>query len=122
MLRMYCGDKDRQWDEGIHFVLFAARESIQESLGFSSFKLVFGRVVCGPLKLIKEAWLGEDSNMNSLHHVSDLHEKQHTSTELAKEGCLGMSWDKKGLLRHRIIGILLMTRHCKDVLGCLGTK
>ena len=82
-------DKEHQWDEGVYFVLFAARESIQESLGFSSFKLVFGRVVCGPLKLIKEAWLGEDLTMNLLHHVSDLHEKQHTSTELAKEGCPG---------------------------------
>ena len=92
MLRMYCVDKECQWDEGVHFVLFAACESIQESLGFSSFKLVFGRVVCGPLKLIKEAWLGEDSTMNLLHHVSDLHEKQHTS------------------------------RQRRDVLGCPGTK
>ena len=31
MLQMYCVDKECQWDEGIHLVLFAARESIQEA-------------------------------------------------------------------------------------------
>ena len=39
---MYCMDKERQWDEGVHLVLFAAREPIQEALNFSPFELVFG--------------------------------------------------------------------------------
>ena len=82
---MYCVDKERQWDEGVHLVLFAARESIQEALGFSPFELAFGRTVCGPLKLLKEVWLGEDTTMNLLDHVSDLHEKLHTATQLAKD-------------------------------------
>ena len=34
--------------------LFIVRESIQESLGFSPFELVFGHTVHGPLKLLKE--------------------------------------------------------------------
>ena len=34
---------------GIHLLLFAARESVQESLGFSPFELVFGHRVRGPL-------------------------------------------------------------------------
>ena len=66
-------------------VLFAARESIQEALGFSPFVLVFGRTVCGPLKLFKEAWLGEDTTINLLDHLSDLHKKLHTATELTKD-------------------------------------
>ena len=66
-------------------VLFAARESIQDALGFSPFELVSGRTVRGPLKLLKEAWLGEDTTMNLLDHVSDLCEKLHTATELAKD-------------------------------------
>ena len=28
MVRIYCVDKGHQWDEGVHLVLFAARESI----------------------------------------------------------------------------------------------
>ena len=82
---MYCVDKKRQWDERVHLVLFAACETIQEALGFSSFELVFGWTVHGPLKLLKEAWLGEDTNMNKLDYVSDLCEKLHTATELAKD-------------------------------------
>ena len=42
MLCMYCVDEERQWDEGVHLVLFTACKSIQESLGLSPFELVFG--------------------------------------------------------------------------------
>ena len=33
-------------------LLFAVRKSVQESLGFSPFELVFGHTVRGPLKLL----------------------------------------------------------------------
>ena len=62
MIRTYCFDTEKQWDEGIHFLLFAVRESIQESLGFSPFELVFGHNVRGPLKLFKEKFLSDDSD------------------------------------------------------------
>ena len=42
MLKMHCVDKECQWDEGMHLVLFAARESVHKTLGFSPFELVFG--------------------------------------------------------------------------------
>ena len=45
MIRMYCIENSRDWDEGVHLLLFAVRESVQESLGFSPFELVFGYVV-----------------------------------------------------------------------------
>ena len=57
MLHVYCTEHDKSWDEGVHFVLFASREAIQESLGFSPFELVFGHTVRGPLKVVKEVWL-----------------------------------------------------------------
>ena len=69
MLRAYCVENNRDW---VHLLLFAARESVQESLGFSPFELVFGRTVRGPLKLLKEAWLAEDSPVNLLDQVADL--------------------------------------------------
>ena len=43
MIRSYCFDTEN--DEGIHLLLFAVRESVQESLGFSPFELVFGQTV-----------------------------------------------------------------------------
>ena len=57
MIRSYCFDTEKDWDEGIHLLLFAVRESVQESLSFSPFELVFGHSVRGPLKLLKEKFL-----------------------------------------------------------------
>ncbi len=54
MLRKYCMDAGNDWDEGIPLVLFAVREAVQGSLGFSPMDLVFGHSVRGPLKMVKE--------------------------------------------------------------------
>ena len=66
MMRSYCFDNHKDWDEGISLLFFAARESVQETLGFSPFELVFGHVVCGPLKMLKESWLAVDDDPVSL--------------------------------------------------------
>lgn len=50
MLRKYCLETEKHWDEGVPFVLFAAREAVQESLGFSPAELVFGHMTRSPLK------------------------------------------------------------------------
>ena len=62
MIRSYCFDTEKDWDEGIHLLLFAVRESVQESLGFSPFELVFGHTVRGPLKLMKEKFLSSNDS------------------------------------------------------------
>ena len=73
MIRSYCFDTEKDWDEGIHLLLFAVRESVQESLGFSPFELVFWHTVHGPLKLLKEKFLSDDdSSLNLLEYVSDI--------------------------------------------------
>ena len=41
IIRSYCFDTEKDWDEGIHLFLFAVRESVQECLGFNPFELVF---------------------------------------------------------------------------------
>lgn len=61
MLKKYCLDTGRGWDEGVPLVLFAMRDVKQESLGFSSAELVFGRRVCGPLKVLKEQFFSKPS-------------------------------------------------------------
>ena len=63
-MKIYCHQYEKDWDEGVHLVLFAAREAVQESLGFSPFELVFCHTVRGPLKLLKEKWLTETSDLN----------------------------------------------------------
>ena len=44
MMRSYCFQEKKDWDEGIPLLLFAAREAVQESLGFSPFELIFGHM------------------------------------------------------------------------------
>ena len=82
MIRAYCFQYEKQWDQGIHLLLFAVHEAVQESLGFSPFKLVFGRIVRGPLKVLKEDWLREDPPTNLLGQVSTLRSRLTVACEL----------------------------------------
>ena len=67
MIRSYYFDTEKDWDKSIHLLLFAVRESVQESLGFSQFQLVFAHTVRGSLKVLKEAVLSkDDSSLNLL--------------------------------------------------------
>ena len=73
MIRSYCFDAEKDWDEGIHLLLFAVRESVRGSLGFSPFELVFGHSVRGPLGLLRERFLSNDETpLGMLRCVSDL--------------------------------------------------
>ncbi len=86
-LRKYCRDTGKDWDEGVPLVLFAVREAVQESLGFSPVKLVFGHTVRGPLKMLKENILSFDSSpkMNVLDYVSKFRERLHKACSMARE-------------------------------------
>ena len=85
MIRSYCFDTEKDWDEGIHLLLFTVRESVQESLGFSPLELVFGHTVPGPLKLLKEKFLSqEDTPLNLHQYVSDFRSKLLTACKAAK--------------------------------------
>ena len=85
MIKSYCLEFERDWDEGIHLLLFATREAVQESLGFSPFELVFGHTVRGPLKLLKEKWLCQNPDVNLLDYVSQFRHRLKRATEIAKE-------------------------------------
>ena len=81
MIRSYCFDTEKDWDEGIHLLLFAVRES----LDFSPFELVFGHSVRGPLKLLKEKFLSNDEKpLNLLQCVSDFRNRLSRACEVAR--------------------------------------
>ena len=97
--RTYCSDNEKDWDEDIS-LLFAVRESVQESLGFSPFELIFGHSVCGPLKL-KENWLSENTeSLNLLDYVSKFRDKLKKACELAQQN-LKNSQSKTKMLYNR---------------------
>lgn len=98
MLRKYAMDTEKDWDEGVPLVLFAVRETVQESLGFSPAELVFGHTVRGPLKVLKENILNPDSSTkcNVLDFVSRFRERLHSVCSLAKES---LAVAQKGMKR-----------------------
>lgn len=98
MLRAYCLEFDsrKDWDEGIHFLLYAARKVVQESLGFSPAELVFAHSVHGPLKLLREKWLQDDEQQNLLDFVSAFRYKLHRTCDLAKQNISAAQKKTKG--------------------------
>ena len=84
MLRAYCLELQRDWDEGVPLLLFAVREVVQESLGFSPAELVFGHTVRGPLQVLKEKWLFDVSTpCNLLDYVCKFRYRLTKACELA---------------------------------------
>ena len=85
MIRSYCFDTEKDWDEGFHLLLFAVRESVQKSLGFIPFELVIGHSVRGPLKLLKEKFLSNDETpLNLLQYISDFRNRLSRACEVAR--------------------------------------
>uniref|UniRef100_A0A671UCI0 Gypsy retrotransposon integrase-like protein 1 n=1 Tax=Sparus aurata TaxID=8175 RepID=A0A671UCI0_SPAAU len=85
MLRKYCYETGRDWDDGVPFTLFAIREAKQESLGFSPAELVFGHSVRGPLKVLKEQFLCNVSPQTTVQDfVSRCKERLRYASALAK--------------------------------------
>ena len=64
MVSAYHPQSQKDSDEGIHLLLFASREVVQESFGFSTFELVFGHTVRGPLKVVEETRLQDTRQYN----------------------------------------------------------
>ena len=88
MFRTYCHSSAREWDEGLPLLLFAVRETTQESLGFSPADLIFGHTVRGPLKLLREK-LGCETTThpqkNILDYVSSFRERLHHACACAQK-------------------------------------
>uniref|UniRef100_A0A8W8MZ15 Integrase catalytic domain-containing protein n=1 Tax=Magallana gigas TaxID=29159 RepID=A0A8W8MZ15_MAGGI len=85
MMRTYCLSNEKDWDQGIPYLLFAVRDAKQESLGFSPFELVYGHTVRGPLKLLKEKWLGPETETSLLDYVSKFKERISQAWTMARE-------------------------------------
>ncbi|XP_071791644.1 uncharacterized protein [Asterias amurensis] len=87
MLRRMCNERPRDWDRYIPALLFAYRESPQESLGYSPFQLIYGHTVRGPLTILKELWTGNapEEVKTTYQYVVDLKERLETTCKLARE-------------------------------------
>ena len=105
MLRTFCLEHQKDWDEGVSLLLFGVREVVQESLGFSPFELVFGHRVRGPLSLLSDQWVDENVEINLLDYVTKFRERLKEMWSLAKQhlvskqGHMKTWYDKKARAR-----------------------
>ncbi|XP_076049636.1 uncharacterized protein LOC143030371 [Oratosquilla oratoria] len=105
ILRVYCEDLGIDWDEGVPLALFAVRDAVQESTGFSPFELVYGHDVRGPLSMMKEKWLGKSDDPHLLTYVSEFKSRLMKARELVAENLKNAQqemkkwYDKKARVR-----------------------
>lgn len=86
MLCKHCHWSQKAWEDGLPFALFAAREGVQESLGFSLAELVFGHEVRGPLKVLKEHLVTPRKEVAHIpQYVARLKDCLQLACSLAKE-------------------------------------
>lgn len=83
MIRAYCLETGSEWDDAIDLLLFSIRDSVQESLGYSPFQLVYGHQVRGPLKVLKECWLDEENKIPAATYVESFKNKLRTAIAYA---------------------------------------
>ncbi|XP_013856350.1 uncharacterized protein LOC106512230 [Austrofundulus limnaeus] len=85
LLRAYCTELSRDWEEGLPWLLMAAREVTQESTGFSPNELVFGHQVRGPLAVLKTNLESSDPPLNLFDYVNGFRRRLFLAGKLASE-------------------------------------
>ncbi|XP_033098347.1 uncharacterized protein K02A2.6-like [Anneissia japonica] len=133
MLKRICSEKLRDWDRYIELLLFAVRETPQESLGFSPFELLYGRHVRGPMAILKELWTGgvqTGETKTTYQYVLDLRNRLEETCQAAREALKVSAkryktyYDRKSRSRKLCVGdnvlLLLPTDHNKLLLQRKG--
>lgn len=85
LLRAYCNELNKDWEEGLPWLMLAAREVVQESLGFSPNDLVFGHKVRGPLSLLMDNVTETEMPVNILDYVNGFRRRLYLAGKVARE-------------------------------------
>ena len=93
LLRAYCTEMDRDWEDGMPWLMLAAREAVQESTGFSPNELVFSHTVRGPLAVLKAGWVDVEPPKNLIDFVNGFRHRLFVAGGMAKRN-LQMSQNK----------------------------
>ncbi|XP_076041857.1 uncharacterized protein LOC143025739 [Oratosquilla oratoria] len=72
MLRKWCLENHKGWDQALPYLLFAVREVPNESLGLSPFDMVLGHCVREPLKVLKECLLEQQCAPGVIKSVEEM--------------------------------------------------
>ena len=83
-------DFPRSWHKYLCFVLWAMRETPNETTNCPPYLLVFGKLPKGPLAILRETWIGEreappNSSKSVSEYLDDLREKLQVAQHYAEE-------------------------------------
>uniref|UniRef100_A0A667ZA24 Gypsy retrotransposon integrase-like protein 1 n=1 Tax=Myripristis murdjan TaxID=586833 RepID=A0A667ZA24_9TELE len=102
LLRAYCTELKADWEDGLPWLLLAAREVIQESTGFSPNELVFAHTVRGPLSVVQDPWRSTDPPQNLITYVNGFRQRLYEAGEMAKEKLQASQKKMKKLFDRRV--------------------
>ncbi|XP_068229607.1 uncharacterized protein [Palaemon carinicauda] len=107
MLRTYCCENEKEWDVFIPMLLFAVRDSVHSSLGYSPFQLVYVHQVRSPMEVIKNKFISDEKDSITLQEMKKKIKKiwkvAHENLEMVQEG-MKRNYDKKAAKRELDIG------------------
>jgi transposase InsO family protein len=87
-LRKMIGEQPKEWDRYLAPILFALRDTVHESHGYTPFELVFGRSCRGPVRILKELWTNdamEEEEKDVYTYMLELRQRIEETCVMAKE-------------------------------------
>ena len=87
-LKKLTMERVKDWDRYISPLLFAMRDTPHNSTTFSSFELIYGRPIRGPMAILKELWTNEEEEGETktvYQYVIDLRDKIEETCKIAQE-------------------------------------
>ncbi|XP_023191398.1 uncharacterized protein LOC111608951 [Xiphophorus maculatus] len=103
LLRAYCIELGKDWEDGLPWLMLAAREVTQESIGFSPNELVFGHTVKGPLAAVAAEWKEPEPPQNLIDYVNGFRHRLYAARNLAKEKLSVSQHKMKSLFDRRAV-------------------
>uniref|UniRef100_A0A8C5MX72 Integrase catalytic domain-containing protein n=1 Tax=Leptobrachium leishanense TaxID=445787 RepID=A0A8C5MX72_9ANUR len=86
MLRKVVSRDGRDWDLLLPYLLFAVREVLQSSTGFSPFEILYGRHPRGIVDILRETWEEQVAQgTNLVQHVEQMRERMARIAPLVHE-------------------------------------
>ena len=90
MSKKVAAERGKDWHRYLTPLMFAVRDTPQDSTGFTPFELLYGRNVRTPMTILKELRTGkveDQENVLTYQYVINLRERIEETCALAKEQC-----------------------------------
>ncbi|GFN84507.1 hypothetical protein PoB_001101300 [Plakobranchus ocellatus] len=88
MIRKLSHESPTEWNRFVPAALFAYRNQVHSSTGFSPLFLLFGRAPRGPMQILRDIFLNKDFSGETAfqyHYVMDLHNRIRKGWRLAQD-------------------------------------